>query len=74
MRATLEFDFDNMEDQLAHRRAVNARNAYLVIQAMDNELRRLDKYTDSETVMIEKVRETWSDIIEVYDVNLNDLE
>ena len=44
MKAILEFDLDDYSDKLAHKRAVSATDAYLVLHDLDNELRSMLKY------------------------------
>lgn len=44
MKAKLEFDLEDCSDKLAHRRSVNATNAYLALYEIDNLLREMTKY------------------------------
>jgi hypothetical protein len=40
MKATLEFDLDDYEDEMKHKRAVNSTNAYIVLSQIANEIFR----------------------------------
>lgn len=44
MKAKLEFDLDDPSDRKAHKRCVDATNAYIAIQAIDDHLRKITKY------------------------------
>lgn len=44
MKAILEFDLDDHDDINAHKRAISATNAYLVLFDLDNYLRSELKY------------------------------
>lgn len=45
MKAKLEFDLEDYSDQLSHRRAISATDAYLVLHDLDNMLREYTKYS-----------------------------
>lgn len=80
MKATLNFDLDNHEDRLSHKRAINATNAYLVIWTMQNKVFRNilkyngDSYSEETLLAIEELRSKFFNLVEEYEINLNDLE
>lgn len=80
MKATLSFNLDNHEDRLAHKRSVNATNAYIVLFTLQNKVFRDiikyngDSYSEETLVAIETLREKFNNLLDEYEVNLNDLE
>lgn len=44
MKAKLEFDLDDPSDKLAHKRCINATDAYIALHKIDSELRAMVKY------------------------------
>lgn len=44
MKAKIEFDLDDPSDKKAHRRCINATNAYIAFHDIDNLLRNIIKY------------------------------
>ncbi len=54
MKAILEFDLDEHEDRLAHKRAISATDVYLALHDIDNEFRKMIKY-DSTIGMDQKL-------------------
>lgn len=44
MKAILEFNLDEYEDRLKHRRCIGATNAYIALHEIDKELRSIIKY------------------------------
>lgn len=44
MKARIEFDLDDPSDKKAHRRCINATNAYIAFFDIDNYLRSIVKY------------------------------
>jgi len=78
MKATLTFNLDDPHDSLAHKRAINATNAYLVIfDVLNDVFRKRIKYGeldfDSENLLVEMQAEVCA-ILENHSVDLNDLE
>ena len=47
MKAILEFDLEEHSDRLAHKRSVNATNAYIAMHDFSNLLRQYVKYNIS---------------------------
>jgi hypothetical protein len=80
LKATLKFDLNDPDSKRAHRRCINALNAYLVIYDMQEFLRRKIKYenddmSDEEYNTYIKVRDKMHKILEDYNINLDwDLE
>lgn len=80
MKATLSFNMDNHEDRLSHKRAINATSAYIVLFTLQNKVFRDiikyngDSYSEETLVAIETLREKFNNLLDEYEVNLNDLE
>jgi hypothetical protein len=58
MKAILEFDLDNFEERLEHKRAISATDAYLALNEIQQYLRSIRKYSELE----EKQREFFNTI------------
>jgi hypothetical protein len=75
MKAILEFNLDDVSDRLAHKRCVNAANAYIALFEVNEELRQINKYGDgTDKVDVGELRETIFDIFDANGINLDDLE
>lgn len=88
MKALIKFNLDDPMDAMAHRRAISATNAYLVLLAVREELFRparkhgylddqeLNKLIESEevTTAIGRLESKFFDIMERYSVSLDDLD
>lgn len=82
MKAKLEFDYDDFHDQLAHRRAVSATDAFLALHSIEELLRNVYKYEtlNGDKVprgalgVVDKLRDEFYTILRKYNVNLEDLE
>ena len=75
MKANLEFDLEDFSDRLAHQRCVSATNAYLALHELGEKFRQINKYGDgSDKVNVEDLRQTFFDILDANNINLNDLE
>lgn len=72
----LTFDNDDMYQDNAIRRTINATGAYLTIYGIDNHLRQLLKKDHSESVYeaIEAIRNELYKIMDGNGVSLDDLE
>ena len=77
MKATLEFDLDSTSDRNAHKRSVNATNAYLVLYDFIHYLRQRVKYEEMpegyHTALVE-VRGELHLIMDGHSISLDDLE
>lgn len=77
MKATLEFDLDDVDDKENHRICVQARDLVLACQSFVNDsLRRRIKYqcdnwTDSEYDLLEEIRQEFYDKLHQYDINID---
>ena len=75
MKAILEFNLDDVSDRLAHKRCVNATNAYIALFEVNEKLRQINKYGDgTDKVDVGELREIIFDIFDANGVNLDDLE
>ena len=78
MKAILEFDLNESDDKVAHKRAVKALDLCLVLWDMDQYLRSQTKYApdDMPDVVyeaLEKAREQLHEIKREYNVSLDEL-
>ena len=73
MKANLEFNLDEYDDQLAHLRCVKAKDAFLVLIDINEEICKLVNGSD-ETVNVEELSKKFVAILEHRDINLNLLE
>ena len=78
MKALLSFNLDDPHEKLAHKRAINATNAYIAIMDIMNDVfRKRIKYGeldfDSENLLVEMQAEACA-ILEDNSINPNDLE
>lgn len=77
MRAILEYDLNDSSEGLAHKRAISATDAYLVLLNLDQELRQKIKYeelTEEIEAAYTWTRDRLHELLEEQGVNLNDLE
>jgi len=79
MKATLEFDLNAEFEDLAHKRALNATNAYIALHSVEELFRSLLKYQidnlSTETVtVVDQLAQDFYKILDRYDIDLNDLE
>lgn len=82
MKAILEFDLSETDDIYAHRRAISATDAFLVLHDIISTLSRAQKeeffngnrLSRGGLKLISEIQTAVNDIIENYDVNLNNLE
>lgn len=80
MKATLTFNLDDFNDRLSHKRALNGTNAYLVLFELQNTVFRNvmkyngDNYSEETLRAIDEIRSKLNDLMERYEINLNDLE
>jgi hypothetical protein len=78
MRAQLSFNLDDISDRLAHRRALNGTSAYVALFTIFNDVfrKRLKHGNldfDSENLVTE-IQQEMVEILEHYQIDLNDLE
>lgn len=67
-KAILEFDLNDHEDKLAHRRAVKATDASFALFELDQWLRNKIKHEDRSE--FQEVRDQLHDTLAYYDVDL----
>lgn len=76
--AVLVFDLDKPEDEAAHKRAINATNAYLVLHDFyNNSLRKRWKYADlpeDKHDLVMEINGEFCEMLNAYDIDMNDLE
>lgn len=81
-KAKLIFDLNDEFEVNAFKRATSATNAYLVIHSLQDLLRTAEKYervdnlelTAGHLILIDKIKEKLYDLLEKYQVNMEDLE
>ncbi len=76
MKAILEFDLNDRDDNLAHNRCVKALDLVMALMEIDEELRVKIKYgdlTEEQYDTYEKVREFLHDTMNERGIFLNDL-
>lgn len=73
MKAVLEFDLDNPDDQMAHMRCVKARDMALVIWDIEQQLRRWMKESEDDILLAGTVVDVMSHIIQSHEINLDEL-
>jgi hypothetical protein len=79
-KAILEFDLNDFDDKLEHKRAVNATNAYLALfninslfrSMIKNEIFNDKELSDVEYDLIDKLQDEVCNIVDEY-VNMEDL-
>lgn len=76
MKAILEFDFDGehgIEDEMRHKRMLNADNLFIAVSKFDSYLRSLYKHQNKETIGTEEVRNELRDYLTDHGISLDDL-
>lgn len=82
MKATLEFDLDDKEDEKAHIRCVKATDAYSALHDFQNELRVFERQlesTEDETeynhkwALFESIKQRFYGLMAEHGVNTDDL-
>jgi hypothetical protein len=76
MKAILEFDLNELDDKLAHKRAVSSTDAYLVILGLQGYLRSRLKYEEIPEEAVEAldlVRTKLYELLSEYNVDMDDL-
>jgi hypothetical protein len=77
VKATLEFNLDDFLDRKAHKRAISATDAYILLFDLDQYLRNKLKYTElgieGEAILLE-VREKLTELQTQYSIYTEDLE
>lgn len=76
MKALLEFNLDEIEDKMAHQRAIKSLDLCLALWDIQNELRSLCKYGDlneKESELLETLREKIYATLDNYEVSLDRL-
>jgi hypothetical protein len=80
MKATLEFNLNDHEDKLEHKRAINATSAYLVLWDLDNHVLREmikyngDKYSEETLNIIMYIRGELHRLMDEKGVSFQELE
>lgn len=77
MKATLEFNMDEFEDVVAHKRAIKSLDVLLVLYDFDQHLRSELKYNENlseeEFEKLDKLREKLYEIMNERNVSLDEL-
>ena len=77
MKAILEFNMDEFDDMVAHKRAVKSLDVLLVLYDFDQHLRSELKYnenlTDEQYEKLDKTREKLYEIMNERNVSLDEL-
>ena len=69
MKATLKFNLDDPDDNMAHTRCVKALSMALAIFEITNVLRGANKYTDAH----EKITQDIYDVLQQNGINIDEL-
>jgi hypothetical protein len=72
MKATLQFNLDNPDDEMAHMRCVKAKDMALAIWDIQQRLREWMKKSD-DVILIDEAQSAINLIIESYDINIDEL-
>jgi hypothetical protein len=77
MKATLEFNMDEIDDVTAHKRSIKSLDMILVLSDFDNHLRSQLKYNDNlsevEYDILDKTREKLYEIMNEHNVSIDEL-
>jgi len=77
MKATLEFNMDEIDDATAHKRAINPLDIMFVLSDFDNHLRSELKYNENlsevEYDLLDKTREKLYQIMNEHNVSIDEL-
>lgn len=73
MKAELTFDLDDLDDRMAHLRCTKSLEMALLINAIDETLRRKIKYSEEDTEDIEKMRDEIQELKDSYGINTDEL-
>jgi ribosomal protein L14 len=73
MKATLQFNLDNPDDEMAHMRCVKAKDMALAIWDIQQLLREWMKRKDGSYIRFDEAQSAICLIIESYDINLDEL-
>jgi len=71
MKGILEFDLNEPDDIIAHKRCVKALDLTLALWDIDQYLRSESKYKDNE--MVQEIREKMSEIMGEYGLTFDNL-
>lgn len=74
MRATLSFNLDDLDDFIAHKRCIKSLDMALALWDFSGKLRHIvDTSEDGKWVDEDDVWKAWNEIMEKYNLNLNEL-
>jgi hypothetical protein len=77
MKATLEFNMDEIDDVTAHKRAIKSLDIMFVLSDFDNHLRSELKYNENlsevEYDLLDKTREKLYQIMNEHNVSIDEL-
>ncbi len=77
MKATLEFNMDEIDDVTAHKRAIKSLDMILTLSDFDNHLRSELKYNENlsevEYDLLDKTREKLYEIMNEHNVSIDEL-
>ena len=74
MKATLQFDLDNADDQMAHLRCIKATDMAIVLHYIVNNLKKnINRSYDSDAMQQPEIDDVFKEINEMliaYDINI----
>lgn len=74
MEATLKFNLDDPDDNMAHQRCVKALDMALALWDFSGKLRAIvDTSEDGKWIDEDVVWKAWNEIMERYNINLNQI-
>lgn len=78
MQATLEFNLDNQDDEVAYTRCIKAKDMALALWDMDQHLRGLTKYapdsmSDETYKSLQETRNKLRAVMDSYNIDLDQL-
>jgi hypothetical protein len=88
MKASLEFNLDDMDDEMSHFRCIRALDMALVLHDFDEKLRSMARYAESDRILnlavngqdvhipagaLEAVRALFHDVMESRGINMEEL-
>ena len=73
MKAKLKFDLTDPDDREEHLRCVKSLDMAMALFDIKEFIRSNVKYTDKETINLEKLNDEFTDILDKRDINLDSL-
>ena len=72
MKATLEFDLEDLDDRRAHIRCTKSLDAFIALSQIMEHFRQLRKYTDEKDCNIEKTEQLLWAILAEHNIDLTE--